>query len=119
MGSGDALSRLMKLRELRVRRDDAARIDGPLAKMAAELVRVEKKLGGAGAAWAAVCPAALATRATPASLSRGTLSVEVADAAARYEIDRWLRGGGERALVEASATPIRRVRLVLGRGAGS
>lgn len=114
----DAIARLTRLRELRVREDGAARIDAALARTADELARVEKKLGGAGAAWARVCPAALAMRATPTSLSRGMLLVEVPDASARFEIDRWLRGGGEAALVAASATPIRKVRLVLGQRGG-
>lgn len=116
MKDAAVIANLTKLREMRVRKDDAPRVDVALAKMADELSRVEKKLGGAGAAWASVCPAGLAERATPVSLARGTLNVEVSDAAARYELDRWLRGGGERALVAASRTPIRKVRLLLGRG---
>lgn len=117
MHEQNAIAKLMKLRELRVRKDDAPRVDVALAKMADELARVEKKLGGAGGAWASVCPAGLAARTTPVSLARGTLNVEVADAAVRYEVDRWLRAGGEQAVIAASRTPIRKVRLVLGRGA--
>lgn len=117
MGAADVIARLTKLRELRVRKDEAPVIGVQIAREADELSRLEKKLGGAGAAWAGVCPAALCERAVPVSLSRGTLQIEVRDAAARYEVDRWLRGGGEARLVAASAAPIRRVRIVLGRGA--
>jgi hypothetical protein len=81
------------------------------ARVAAE--RASRSTSSLDRAWAAACPAELAGRAWPLSCARGVLTVRVSDAAARWELDRWLRSGGERELARAARVAIRRTRLVL------
>lgn len=82
--------------------------------VAEDVLKVSRRLGSAGAVWGEVCPAELAASTLVESLSRGVLTIRVADAPARFELDRWLRTGGERAVIGASRAPIRKVKLVMG-----
>ncbi len=68
------------------------------------------------AAWAVEaflqrCPRGLAERVAAVSLRSGTLTIAPRDAASRYELDRWLRAGGEQEIISASRGPLQRVRL--------
>lgn len=104
--------RLTALREARARptRDAAA---GPLFTAAArDLHRLEKKLAGVAEAWEAVCPNHLLERTSILSVSRGVLSIGVADAPARFEIDRLLGAGAKRELIRRCPMTVRRIRLV-------
>lgn len=104
--------RLQALREARARpsRDTAA---GPLFSAAArDLHRLEKKLAGVAEAWEAVCPSHLLDRTAIISVSRGVLSIGVADAPARFEIDRLLGAGAKRELIRRCPMTVRRIRLV-------
>lgn len=74
------------------------------------VVKQRRNLGKAGEAWAGVVPERLRAAATLGALRRGTLNVHVPDAAARFELDRWLRSGGEAALKKA-APMLKRLRL--------
>lgn len=107
--------RLARLRELRVRRAADLSLAGDFDAMARELARRKKALAGAAEAWERVCPPALLAKTALEGLARGVLTVRVPDAATRFELDRFLRCGGEDALVRASRAPLRRVRAVLGR----
>ncbi|MDX2114065.1 MAG: hypothetical protein SFZ24_00410 [Planctomycetota bacterium] len=105
--------RLERLRALRVR-GEAAQALGPLMqRVREELRQVERKLGGVGAAWARVCPAELAARTSVSGLSRGVATILVRDASTKFELDRWLRSGGERELVRSCPTTLRKVKLEL------
>jgi hypothetical protein len=71
-----------------------------------------KALGGVGAVWAQVVPAGLAARAHVVSLARGVLTIRAADGVTRFELDRFLRAGGEARLARAAAVAIKRTRIV-------
>lgn len=64
-----------------------------------------------GVAWEEVVPPQLAAKAEIVRLVRGVLSVRVTDSATRFELDRFLRSGGEAALVRRAAGAIRRVKV--------
>lgn len=107
----DPARRLQSLREHRVFRERTAPV-GPLAAaLGADLLRLEKKIGGVAGAWAATCPMELVARTTVEGLSRGVLNIRADDSGTRYELDRWLRSGGERELVKRCPTTVRKVRI--------
>ena len=106
-----AVLRLERLRELRAPRMRAVRLDATVVVQVERLRKLRRRLGGAGAAWAACCPEELLERTMPIALQGGVLKVTTTDASVRYRVDRWLRGGGLEELGRASAAPVRRVRL--------
>jgi len=116
MGAWDRLPSDERLRRVRASRAGKQRqacpLDGAIAEQARALKRLEKQLRGAGDAWLAHCPDDLQEKTAIVGVSRGVLTVRASGAAARYELDRWLRAGGERAVIAASQAPIRRVRVV-------
>ncbi len=65
-------------------------------------------------AWETLVPAAIARRTALASMSRGVLTVHVADSATLYELDRRLRSGLQRELQQRSPQTLRKVKLKLG-----
>ncbi len=109
----DPARRLELLRQSRVFRDRATPVGPMMQAIGSDLKRTEKRIGGIGAAWAAACPHALATKTAIEGLSRGVLTVTADDASTRYEIDRWLRAGGERELVRQCPTTVRKIRITL------
>jgi hypothetical protein len=102
-----------RLRGFRVRRGREAALGEPVEALAAELKKQRRKVGGAAGAWAAVLPRALVEQTAIVGLRGGVLTVRVADASSRFQIDGVLRAGGERSLARVSDGAIRRVRLVL------
>lgn len=108
---------LERLRSRRVRRDRAPEAGVLFAAQARELAKQQKRLGGVAGAWAEVCPPELIERTTILSLSRGVLTIGVPDAAARFELDRFLRAGAERELIRLAPATVRTVRLVAHQGA--
>lgn len=109
---------IQRLRRHRARPERATALAGLLASEAESLGRLRKRLGGAGRAWSACCPEALAGLTAPVGLSGGVLRVAARDASARYRVDRWLRGGGLSDLRRASSAPISRVRVEIGAAGG-
>lgn len=77
------------------------------------LRRQERTLGGIGGAWADLAPPALRPKTTLVGLNRGVLTVRVADAPAKFELDRWLRSGGELALIKRCPAGLTKVRLTI------
>ncbi len=112
--SRDIVARLSALREHRVTPDRRITITPDVQGAASELKKLERRLGGVAEAWNRVCPPHLVDRTSIESLARGVLTVRVADAAARFELDRALRSGAEQELVRVSPSGVRRVRLVAG-----
>lgn len=105
--------RLNLLRERRVFRERTAAL-GPIAAAFGEnLKRLERKVGGVSGAWAETCPNDLIRRTRVEGVSRGVLTIRADDAGTRYEIDRWLRSGGERELVKKCPTTVRKVKIVI------
>ena len=114
MGDAGIEYRIARLRGLRVREEWDRSLGVTVRAIESELKQAERRLGGVGAVLAEVCPARLLAHCRVRSVSRGTLIVEVDQASARYQLDRWLRSGGETRLIEASGASIRRVKLVPG-----
>ena len=85
-----------------------------MERAADELAKLERQLGGAGAAWARTCPATLLESTRVRSLVRGVLTVEVKGAPARFELDRALRAGMERELIKACPASLHKVKLIPG-----
>ena len=65
------------------------------------------------AAWDGVVPAELREIASPIGLARGVLRIKVRDAAAVYQLEKFLRGGGEVELVRRCGVAIRSVKLMV------
>jgi hypothetical protein len=105
---------LDQLRQLAAAREFSGRPIGvSMSNAARHLARDAKRLGSAGEAWMTICPSHLLEKTAILGLTRGELRIAVADSAAMYELDRFLRCGGEATLARASSAPINRVRLVL------
>lgn len=62
-------------------------------------------------AWRRLAPSEIASQSRVLGVSRGTLTVRVADEGVRFHADRWLRSGGMSALITASPVTLIRVRL--------
>lgn len=116
MGAWDRLpsdERLRRVRHSRAgNRRDAAALGAVINGEARALQRLERRLRGVGDAWLAQCPEHLLDKTAIVGVSRGALTIRARDASIRYELDRWLRAGGERAVIAASQAPIRKVRVV-------
>lgn len=109
----EAQHRLERFRGSRVVRGANLDISAALSARTGEIARRRRAVGGVGKAWGEVVPAELAARVLDVRLRRDVVTVRVADDAARYELDRWLRSGGWTALINASSTTIRRVKIVV------
>lgn len=106
----DMVKRLQKWRPMRER--DLS-LTAMLAQTAKGLKRQKKSIGGLGAAWGELVPAGLVEKTSIVSLSRGVLMVRVDDASAKFEVDRWLKCGGETALIAKGGAALVKVRLVV------
>lgn len=108
----DPLRRIESLRGLRVRPGRDQGVAELFRRTASELERAERSIGQASEAWRAVCPSDLLTRTSVVSLNRGVLTVGADSASTRYELDRMLRAGGERAVIRACRASVRKVKVV-------
>ena len=100
---------LKQLRNWRVWQDRDTTIAASLREATARIDEQRRASAGAGESWEALVPPRLRQRCT-ILLHRGSLTVRARDAAARFEIDRWLRAGGEAALTRRAG--IRKVKIV-------
>lgn len=119
MHPAEIIARIKALREHRVTPDRRITITQEMQSTAADLKKLERRLGSVGEAWNQVCPGHLVDRTAIEGLSRGVLTVRVADASVRYELDRALRSGAEHELVRLSPSGVRRVKLVTGAGSSA
>jgi hypothetical protein len=103
---------LQQLRGWRNYRERDLAIGPALADVTKELRRHHKAVGGIGEAWGSIVPPEVGAGAELVRLSRGVLTVRVRDAAARFALDRWLRGGGEAALARAPGVVVKKIKLV-------
>lgn len=92
----ERLERLRPSRAIRERQPDTTRL---FASAAREQKRAAKALGGVAEVFEAVVPPELASSCSLAGMRGGLLTIEVSSSAARYALDRFLRDGGEAALV--------------------
>jgi hypothetical protein len=102
---------LARLRQFRNRPDPDCALNTPLTALCRQIERQHRAAGGIGDAWGAVVPPHLARHAEIISFSRGTLTVRAADASTRFQIDRFLRTGGQNELARRAGTAIRRIKL--------
>ncbi|MGP1346988.1 MAG: hypothetical protein ACTS3F_10035 [Phycisphaerales bacterium] len=100
------------LRATRVRPDRGVDLGTLVRREGADLQRTAKRLGAGGQAWAAQCPPGLLAHTSVLGLARGTLRIGVANSAARYALDRWLRTGGRESVIRQAGAHIRRITLV-------
>lgn len=92
------LSDIDRLRGWRVRERDVT-IGNMLSGIQRDLKQSARREAAAEDAWRRVLPDALAMSVAGGAISRmGVLTLRMSDAAAKYELNRWIRDGGERAL---------------------
>lgn len=82
-----------------------------------DVAKPYKQLGDLAELWGQLVPGRLVERSRLIGLSRGVLHVEVDNAAAHFEIDRLMRGGLQKQLIEGHKGPaFRKVQIkVVGR----
>ncbi len=107
------LDPLDHLRQLRVRPDRARDLHDDMGAQLKSLQKISRTESALIAAWNAAAPDGLAKRCTPKGVKAGHFEIIVPDASARYQLDRWLRGGGQRELSALAKVPIRGVRVLL------
>lgn len=83
-------------------------LDAPLRELTARVAAEGRTTDAFADAWARTAPPSLATRVRTHGVARGALRLTAADAAARFEADRWLRAGGAQALSRAARRVIQR-----------
>lgn len=110
---GPSAHDLERLRRSRIAPERDLTLRTPLGFLGQDLKKRARQTGGLGGAWAALVPPDLAAHTTLVSLSRGVLTIKCDDASAKFDLDRWLRTGGEIALVKCAPAGLTKVRLVL------
>ena len=107
------LAGVQRLREARVRPARDLSLARDMDRALREAAALRQSVGGCAAAWASVVPPDLLAHTALEGVSRGVLSVRVPNASTRFALDRFLRSGGERAVIAASRSAISRIRLVV------
>src|SRR5690554_5326492 len=87
--------RIARLRGFRTFPPRARDLKSDFALIEKNLQRDRRKLGSVSKAWAANCPEQLLPRTSVIAMSRGVLTIGADDSSTRFELDRWLRAGGE------------------------
>ncbi len=103
---------LDRLRGNRNRADRASDLGGEMVAASRQARSRARAVGGIAAAWEVCVPDSLRERCELVDCSRGVVTVRAGDAAARYQLDKWLRGGGEKALRSTAEAAVKRVRVV-------
>jgi hypothetical protein len=107
----DELSRLRKYRGLK-RRDLS--IGEEVERVRKQAARRAGALGGLDERWAELVPRELAALSRPRRLTAGgVLTIAADDAAAVYQVDQWLRGGGLAVLRAGCGATLRSVKVVV------
>lgn len=104
-----AAAAIERVRSLRVRAERDFAAAGAVGELRDKLEREIKQTGGMGEAWRTAAPSELAARTHVVSFTRGVLTVHSPDAATRYRVEQWLRGGGRQMLAGCAPATIRRV----------
>jgi len=107
--------KLRALREFRKPREFDTSITRDIEKLRKEVSKRHVSSGGLDAAIAEHAPALVATGVTVQRVTPGGIAtLVVADAAAGYELDIWLRTGGMEVLRAHCKVALRRIRVVQG-----
>jgi hypothetical protein len=109
----DPQRELEQLRRYRNRGGADLSISKAVESLTRQVVRQAGACAGLDSAWAEVVPAGLVGLTQVIRLSPGgVLTVRATDAAAAYELDQWVRGGGLAVLRQACRRTLRRVKVV-------
>lgn len=106
-----ACARIERMRQRSVRPKPDLSLKRQIATLTGQLETRRRQWGGVGDAWAKTVPAELAYKAEIVGYRGGMLTVRVQDTAARFQLDRFLRTGGEARLIMAAPVGLKRVRL--------
>lgn len=115
-GQNESLAGVERVRAARVRAARDLTMGREMDWALRDLAKQRRSVTGCGAAWNAVVPEEVGRKASLEGLVRGVLTVRVPDAATNFALQRFLRGGGERALIGAAKAAISKVRVVVGDG---
>lgn len=113
MSAAASVLAVERLRALRVRPAPDLGIADAIADARARIRSRRRAADDVESAWTSVIPERLACRCRVMHLRGGVLTVWARDASARFELDRFLRCGGEDAIRRAAGRPISRVRITL------
>lgn len=102
---------LANLRERRAGYQRDLSLAAPLSSICKDL-KVKMASAGVGSVFIKLAPREIAAFTTVIGVRSGALQLRPHNTAARYALDRWLRSGGEAALVRGCPTSISRVKLV-------
>ncbi|MFT3683403.1 MAG: hypothetical protein QM783_00520 [Phycisphaerales bacterium] len=102
---------LANLRERRGFKERDLTMTMPMASIAKDL-RARMANSGLGTAFLKLAPSQVASFTTVVGVRAGVLQLRPHNTATRYALDRWLRTGGEAAVVRACPAAISRVKLV-------
>ncbi len=105
------LRALGRLREREARRSSSRTAAEAFGRLERSLKRDARRNAGIGGVWSEVCPAVLVDQTRIVSLSRGVLTVAVPNDGVRFEVDRFLRGGGLEVLKGRSPATLNRVKF--------
>ncbi len=108
-----ATNHIERLRGWRVRTPHND-ISGLVADLEKSLVRAQRAAAKVEASMPLALPVALRGRGHVKTIARGVITLAAKDAAAKYELEQWLRSGGETELLRACTVPAKRVRIVCG-----
>lgn len=114
MHASVANARLAKLRSYRVPPTPDRSITSEIGRIAKEVRRTDRGLAKVEEVWAAAAPDALRNLARPVAFKAGVLELACAAAAVRFEVDRWLQGGGREVLEKTLGSAIFRVSFTSG-----
>lgn len=85
-----------------------------------DVARPYQQLGNLAALWVELLPASLVERSRLMGLSRGVLHVEADNAAVHYELDRLLRGGLQKKLIQShKGAALRKVSIKVAGGSNA
>ena len=111
--SPEEFAGVQRLRESRLRPARDLTMAREMDRAMREAVALRRATGGCADAWSRIIPSALLAKTALEGVSKGVLTVRVPDASTRFELDRFLRSGGQTQLVSACRASIGRVRLVV------
>lgn len=103
---------LEKLRRFRAQIAPDLSIREDVSRLYRDFAKQQKAVGGLDDMWREIAPAEFVDRASIKKLSStGILTVKAMDAAAAWEFDQWLRGGGMATLRKKCKSPIKSVKI--------
>jgi len=106
-------ARLERLRANRAPKRREAVLADVVRTAQSALRRTATRNGATVEAWRCAAPESLVDAVRVLGWRRGRLELAVDDASMRFELERWLREGGERALGAAMGRAIGRVRVIV------